>query len=51
MLVEDELVKVGSVLFDTQIQLNDIRRLSAVSTSSNLPELRLKGRVGQSSVS
>ena len=43
MLVENELVKVGSVLFDTQIQLNDIRRLSAMSTSANLPELRLKG--------
>lgn len=33
MLVEDELMKVGPVLFDIPIQLNDIRRWSAMSTS------------------
>ncbi|PXY88298.1 hypothetical protein DKK74_03760 [Bifidobacterium asteroides] len=43
MLVEYEFLKVGPVLFDVQIQLNDIRRLSAMSTSLDLPDLRLKG--------
>lgn len=43
MLVEYEFLKVGPVLFDIQIQLNDIRRLSAMSTSLDLPDLRLKG--------
>lgn len=43
MLVEDELMKVGPVLFDIQIQLNDIRRSSATSTSLDLLDLRLKG--------
>ena len=43
MLVEVELMKVGPVLFDIQIQLNDIRRSNATSTSLDLPDLRLKG--------
>ena len=43
MLVEYEFLKVGPVSFVIQIQLNDIRRLTAMSTSLDLPDLRLKG--------